>query len=148
MIQSVWVEAAADVPLNVTFGRRTSHVRQEGCEKSCIVCELEKWIAMTRDIIAAARDLLLLHDVLGFRSANMNELLGVIKARRRQSGKGDGWIRGETTSQFLCCGRGGDNDDVDDERRFPIHRISHHGKLTGGRKGRKKPLKKRYTKPS
>ena len=82
MIQSVWVEAAAKIPLNVTFGRSTSHVRQEGCEKSCIVCELEKWIAMTRDIIAAARDLLPLHDVLGFRSANVNELLGVIKARR------------------------------------------------------------------
>ena len=78
-----------------------------------------------RYIVAAAEDLLPLYDVLRVRSVSVNELHGVIQTRR-QSRKGYGWIRGETTSHFLCCARGGDNDDVDDDRSqgFPFT-VSH-----------------------
>jgi hypothetical protein len=78
---------AAKVILNIEFaktdqsgfGRRTSHVRQEGKENVCVVCVLEDWIAMTRDVFGATDDLPL-YDVPGFPSVNLNELHKVMEA--------------------------------------------------------------------
>jgi hypothetical protein len=53
---SVWLNVDFAKTDASGFGRRSSHMRQEGHEDVCVVCVLEDWIADTRDNFGARED--------------------------------------------------------------------------------------------
>jgi hypothetical protein len=55
------------------FGRRLTHTRQESYHESCVVCLLEQWFILTRDIYGATDDLGV-YEVPGFGSLELHVL--------------------------------------------------------------------------
>jgi hypothetical protein len=120
--------AAEKVTLNVTFaktdqsgfGRRTSHVRQRGKESICVVCILEKWIALTRDVYKATEDMPL-YDVPGFTSVDLRDLHTVMEATVRDLGVPGYGIK--ATSHSLRYGGA----TMMASAGFPQYLIAHYG---------------------
>ena len=111
-------------------------MRQVGHEKVCVVCILEKWIALTRDVFGATEDMPL-YDVPGFKSVNLDELHEVMEATVQDLGvEGYG---AKATSHSLRYGGATMMADAG----FPQYLIAHYGGWTEDSKSLK-----RYAKPS
>ena len=85
--ESIGPRRAIKVSLNVTFsktdhsgfGRRPAHMRQDSRRDACIVCILEKWVAMTRDHFNSTEDMGL-YEVPGLEDVSMEQLHEVMEA--------------------------------------------------------------------